>query len=93
MGLLISATGTRFPRGGPGASSALAPVGSPVTSDPAGVECPPLQSTARQNNQTIVFQHTFLFNFAKCIAILFMFWQAAVRRACSLTFFNPRNRQ
>ena len=30
---------------------ALAPVGSPVTSDPAGVECPPLQSTGRQIKQ------------------------------------------
>jgi hypothetical protein len=50
-GLLISAPGTRFPRGGPEASSALGRLrGLQRPLSPAGVECPPLQSTGRQIN-------------------------------------------
>ncbi|WP_410890809.1 hypothetical protein [Neobacillus sp. 204] len=32
-------------------------------------------------------QHTFS-NLAKCVTIFSIFWQDAVRRACSLTFLN-----
>jgi hypothetical protein len=46
----------------------------------------------REANQPKVLQHTFS-NLAKCVAIFFMFWQVAVRRACSPAFFNPLNRQ
>jgi hypothetical protein len=64
-----------------------------------GLPCPvlpqesshlPLQSTG--DSQPKELQHTFS-SLNKCVAIFFMFWQAAVRRACSLAFFIPRNRQ
>jgi len=85
MGRLISAPGTRFPRGGPGASSAMnAPAGSPVTSLSRRSRVPSAPIN-REAMQPKVLQHTFS-NLAKCVKISFIFWQAAVRRACSLTF-------
>jgi len=70
---------------------ALAPAGSPVTSLSRRSRVPsaPINSEAIQPK---VLQHTF-FNLAKCVTIFFIFWQAAVRRACSPAFFNPRNRK
>jgi hypothetical protein len=91
-GLLISAPGTRFPRGGPGASSALwRPAGSPMTSLSRRSRVPS-SPISRVANQPKEWQHTFS-NLAKCVAIFLIFWQVTVRRACSLAFFNPRNRQ
>ncbi|MDP4170616.1 MAG: hypothetical protein Q8906_08400, partial [Bacillota bacterium] len=57
----------------------------------------PQESSALRSNQQeffqlIVLQHTFS-SLAKYVAIFFIFWQAAVRRACSLAFFNPLTRQ
>lgn len=61
-----------------------------------GLTCPvlpqesshlPLQSTG--DNQLKELQHTFS-SLNKCVAIFFVFWQATVRRACSLAFFTPQ---
>ena len=82
----------RFPRAVREASSALLKRlrGLPCPVLPQESSHLPLQSTG--DNQRKVLQHTFS-NLYKCVAIFFMFWQAAVRRACSLAFFIPRNRQ
>ena len=71
MGLLISAPSTRFPRGGPEASSALGAAGS----EGASLSLSSLRAAAKINrvpNQPKVLQHTFS-NFAKCVAIFFIF--------------------
>jgi hypothetical protein len=80
MGLLISSPGTRFP-----------PVGSPVTSISRRSRVPSAPIN-RKANQPNVLHHTFS-NLAKYFAIFSIFWQVAVRKASSLAFFNPLNRQ
>ncbi len=67
---MISAPGTRFPRGGPGASSALkAPAGSPVTSLSRRSRVPSAPIN-RGANQSKLSPHTFS-NLAKDILPLF----------------------
>jgi hypothetical protein len=90
MGLLISAPGTRFPRGGPGASSALTHLrGLQLPLYPAGVECPTLQSTGRQINLSIA---THFFYPCK-VSIFFISLAACNMKNSSLKFLNPRKRQ
>jgi hypothetical protein len=61
---------------------ALAPVGSPVTSDPAGVECPPLQSTGSQNN--LEYCNTLFLSLHSVLQSFFNL-TGFTRRACSPT--------
>src|SRR3984893_11278693 len=56
---------------------AWAPAGSPVTSLSRRSRVPSAPIN-REANQPKVLQHTFS-NFAKCVTIFFIFWQAAVR--------------
>jgi len=123
MGLLISAPGTRFPRGGPGARLAAAPSPSrslrscrwsqrtTSTSGPparvgAGQDASafpsprrwkrlrgPVTSQSRRsrvpsapiNREAIQFK-VLLHTFSTLATNFFIFWQAAVRRTCSLAF-------
>jgi hypothetical protein len=75
MGLLISAPGTRFPRGGPGASSApLAPAGSPVTSQSRRSRVPSAPIIREENN----LNHcNILFPALQIVLQSFIFWQVA----------------
>jgi hypothetical protein len=48
------------------------------------------RSNQQGENQPIELQHTFS-SLAKCVAIFFIFWHAAVSNTCSLALCNPHS--
>ncbi|MGF6948113.1 hypothetical protein QF028_000618 [Neobacillus sp. B4I6] len=79
MGLLISALGTSLSAGGPGSLLGASACGvSPAPYSRRSLRA--FRRNQQGGNQLKELQHTFS-SLANCVAIFFIFWQAAVRRA------------